>query len=134
MIVCWGLTLIGGLGLHVLEHFNGRKLEAYCRYRRNPDRFGEILDKSDQVAVAAQYLLLFSLVLGSLAAGAWFFTTGDVEQVDGRLWADVSNFTILGWIISWLVLLTLAGLWLPRIAVRYNSSFFLYHSWHSGRD
>jgi putative hemolysin len=129
MIVCWVLTLIGGTGLHVLEHFNGRKLEAYCRLRRNPGRFGEILDQSDQVAVAAQYLLLFSLVLGSLAAGAWFFTTGEVVQVDGRLWADVSNFTILGWIISWLVLLTLAGLWLPRIAVRYSSSFFLYHSW-----
>ncbi len=129
MVVCWGLTLIGGIGVHVLEHFNGRKLEAYCRLRRNPERFGEILDEYDEVAIAAQYLLLFGLVLGSLAAGAWFFTSGDVVQVDGRLWTNVSNFTILGWIVSWLVLLTLAGLWLPRIAVRYSSSFFLYHSW-----
>ncbi len=129
MIVCWVLTLIGGIGVHVLEHFNGRKLEAYCRLRRKPQRFGEILDDYEQVAVASQYLLLFGLVLGSLAAGAWFFTSGDVVHRDGRLWTDVSNFTILGWIVSWLVLLTLAGLWLPRIAVRYSSSFFLYHSW-----
>ncbi len=48
---------------------------------------------------------------------------------DGRLWTEVSNLKIFGWIVSWLVLLTLAGLWLPRIAVRYSSSFFLYHSW-----
>ncbi len=129
MIVCWGLTLIGGIGVHVLENFNGRKLEAYCRLRRKADRFGEILDEYEQVAIAAQYLLLFGLVLGSLAAGAWFFTSGDVTVQDGRLWTDVSNFTIFGWIVSWLVLLTLAGLWLPRLAVRYSSSFFLFHSW-----
>lgn len=129
MIVCWVLTLIGGTGVHVLEHFNGRKLEAYCRLRRKPQRFGEILDEYEQVAIAAQYLLLFGLVLGSLAAGAWFYTSGEVVHLDGRLWWDVSNFIILGWIVSWLVLVTLAGLWLPRIAVRYSSSFFLYHSW-----
>ncbi len=129
MILCWFLTLIGGTGVHVLENFNGRKLEAYCRLRRQPGRFGEILDEYEQIAIAAQYLLLFGLVLGSLAAGAWFFTSGDVVYRDGRLWTDVSNFTIFGWVVSWLVLLTLAGLWLPRIAVRYSSSFFLFHSW-----
>ena len=129
MFACWLLTLIGGTGLHVLESFNGRKLEAYCRLRRKPQRFGEILDEYEQVTVAAQYLLLFGLVLGSLAAGAWFFTTGEVVQRDGRLWTNVSNLTIVNWIISWLVLLTLAGLWLPRLAVRYNSTLFLYHSW-----
>ncbi|MEO8268613.1 MAG: hemolysin family protein [Aureliella sp.] len=129
MIVCWVLTLIGGLGVHVLEHFNGRKLEAYCRMRRQPQRFGEILDEYEEVSVAAQYLLLFGLVLGSLAAGAWFFTSGEVVHRNGRLWTEVSNLKFFGWIVSWLVLLTLAGLWLPRLAVRYSSSFFLYHSW-----
>lgn len=129
MFVCWFLTLIGGLGLHVLDNFNGRKLEAYCRLRRNPERFGLILDLHDQSLVAAQYLLLFGLVLGSLAAGAWFYTTGDVELRDGRLWSDVHTITIVGWVLSWLILLTLAGLWLPRIVVRHSSSFFLFHSW-----
>jgi CBS domain containing-hemolysin-like protein len=129
MFVCWALTLIGGLGVHVLEHFNGRKLEAYCRLRRRPERFGEILDEYELAAVAAQYLSLFGLVVGSLAAGAWFHTNGDVQLRDGRLWSEVGNFRLLGWVVSWLVLLTLAGLWLPRIVVRYSSSLFLYHSW-----
>ncbi|MCA9134668.1 MAG: HlyC/CorC family transporter, partial [Planctomycetales bacterium] len=94
-----------------------------------PQRFGEILDEVDRAAIAAQYLLLFGLVIGSLAAGAWFFTSGDVEHRDGKLWSEVSRWTMIGWITSWLVLLTLAGLWLPRIVVRYSSSFFLFHSW-----
>jgi CBS domain containing-hemolysin-like protein len=129
MIGCWAVTLIGGLGVHVLEHFNGRKLEAYCRLHRKPQRFGEILDEYEQVAVASQYLLLFGLVIGSLAAGAWFFTSGEVEVEAGKLTSHVDYFTVAGWVTSWLVLLTLAGLWLPRIVVRYSSSFFLFHSW-----
>jgi putative hemolysin len=129
MCVCWALTLLGGLGVHVLETFNGRKLEAYCRVKRKPGRFGEILDSQEQASVSAQYLLLFGLVVGSLAAGAWFYNSGDVQHQSGRLTADVSPLTILGWVVSWLVLVTLAGLWLPRIVVRYSSSMFLYHSW-----
>ncbi|QDV25034.1 Hemolysin C [Aureliella helgolandensis] len=129
MCICWALTLLGGLGLHVLENFNGRKLEAYSRLRRQPERFGHILDNLDQASTTAQYLLLFGLVIGSLAAGAWFYTTGEVTHFDGRLSADVSPATLLMWVISWLVLLTLAGLWLPRIVVRYSSSLFLYHTW-----
>ena len=129
MCVCWGLTLLGGLGVHVLENFNGRKLEAYCRMKRRPERFGEILDSQEQASVASQYLLLFGLVLGSLAAGAWFFNSGDVQEHSGKLFSDVGAVQILAWVTSWLVLITLAGLWLPRIVVRYSSSFFLYHSW-----
>ncbi len=129
MCVCWALTLVGGLGVHVLENFNGRRLEAYCRLRRQPARFGEILDRQEEASSAAQYLLLFSLVNGSLAAGAWFFTSGEVQIIEGRLQSDVSQLTILGWVTAWLIVLTLAGVWLPRIFVRQSSSLFLFHSW-----
>lgn len=129
MCVCWALTLLGGLGVHILETFNGRRLEAYCRMKRKPERFGEILDAQDQASVSAQYLLLFGLVVGSLAAGAWFYNSGDVQHEAGRLTADIPPLKIFGWVVSWLVLLMLAGLWLPRIVVRYSSSMFLFHAW-----
>lgn len=129
MLVCWGVALLGGLGVHMLANFNGKRLEAYCRLRRRKDRFGEILDQHEQAAVAAQYLLLFSLVLGSLAAGAWFTTNGNFELQNGRLLGDVGGGTILLWVTGWLLLLTLAGLWLPRIVVHYASSLLLYHTW-----
>ena len=129
MLTCWGMTLIGGLGSHVMQNFNGKRLEAYCRLRRRPDRYGDILDGHEQAAVAAQYFMVFAVVLGSLAAGAWFYTNGEVEVVEGHISSAVAPNVILAWIISWLLLLTLAGLWLPRIVVHYSSSLFLFHSW-----
>jgi len=129
MCFCWVLTLVGGLGMHVLENFNGRKLEAYCRFKRLPERFGEILDRQEQAIVAAQYVSLFGLVIGSLAAGAWFSTNGDVQQQNGVLFAVAGPLKILAWVTSWLFLLTLAGLWLPRVVVHRSSSLFLFHSW-----
>ncbi|GAB5406302.1 MAG: hemolysin family protein [Aureliella sp.] len=129
MVVCWVLTLVGGLGVHVLGNFDGRKLEAYCRLRRRPNLFGEVLDNYDSAAVSAQYLLHFGLVLGSLAAGAWFYNFGNVEIRAGKLTSAVDSLTIAGWVVGWLFLLTLAGLWIPRILVRDSSSLFIYHSW-----
>lgn len=129
MCVCWVLTLVGGLGLHVLENFNGRKLEAYCRLKRLPQRFGEILDRQAQAIVGAQYVSLVGMVVGSLAAGAWFFSRSNVQHQNGFLFANLVPIQVLGWVTSWLVLLTLAGLWLPRIVVRYSSSLFLFHTW-----
>lgn len=129
MAACWGLTLLGGLGVHVLSHFNGKRLEAYCRLRRKPWRYGEILDQHEQAAVAAQYLLLFGLVLGSLAAGGWFATRGDFDLMNGVLSGDADVATLLLWVTSWLLGLVLAGLWLPRIVAHYSSSLLLYHSW-----
>ncbi len=129
MVVCWVLTLVGGLGVHVLGNFDGRKLEAYCRLRRRPNLFGEVLDNYDSAAVSAQYLLHFGLVLGSLAAGAWFYNFGNVEIRAGKLTSAVDSLTIAGWVVGWLFLLTLAGLWIPRVLVRDSSSLFIYHSW-----
>lgn len=129
MVVCWVLTLVGGLGVHVLGNFDGRKLEAYCRLKRRPNLFGEVLDSYDSAAVSAQYLLHFGLVLGSLAAGAWFYNFGNVEIRAGKLTSAVDSLTICGWVVGWLFLLTLAGLWIPRVLVRDSSSLFIYHSW-----
>lgn len=129
MIGSWCLALIGGLGAHVLTHFNGRRLEAYCRLKRNILRFGQILDHHEQAAVAAQYLLVLAIVIGSIAAGTWFTVLGEIQAVEGRLVAGTHTGRVLAWTIGWLFLLILGGLWLPRIVVYYSSSLFLYHSW-----
>lgn len=129
MLGCWSMTLWGGLGVHAFENFDGRKLEAYCRLKRNYARYGNILDGRNDAVAAAKYLLLCGLVLGSLAAGAWFGSSGFFSISGGRVEFQRSGWSILGWITSWVLLLMLAGLWLPQIAVRYSSSFFVFHSW-----
>lgn len=128
MIAGWSLTLWGGLGIHAIENFDGRKLESYCRLKRNIDRYGDVLDRREEVVAAARYLLLFSLVMGSLAAGAWYTS----ERNAGALLAANLGYTF-GWVASWVVLLMLAGLWLPQIVVRYSSAFFVFHSWPAWR-
>lgn len=129
MVTGWAVTLIGGLGMHVLTHFNGRRLEAYCRMRRNRERFGEILDHQEDVVNAAQFLLLLGLVVGSLAAGGWFTAQGGFELTAGRITGRVGGWTVLLSCIGWVALLTLSGIWLPRVVVHYSSSLFLFHSW-----
>ncbi len=129
MAVGWILTLIGGMGIHVLDNFNGRRLEAYCRMRRNLDRFGRILDGYEDAAIASQYLLLCGLVVSSLAAGGWFTLNAyTADAVDLRV-SNVDHWRLLSLFGGWLVLLILAGLWLPRVVVFYSSSLFLYYTW-----
>jgi putative hemolysin len=132
MISGWSLTLWGGLGSHALENFDGRKLEAYCRFKRNYPRFGDILDRREQVVAAARYLLLCGLVLGSMAAGAWY-TTPNLATAGANELTTQNLGTTFGWLVSWILLLMLAGLWLPQIVVRYSSSFFVFHSWPAWR-
>ncbi|GIW98066.1 MAG: hemolysin activation protein [Pirellulaceae bacterium] len=130
MIAGWACTLLGGLGVHVLDNFNGRRLEAYCRLRRKPERFGEILDNYEDAAIAAQYVLLCGLVIGSVAAGGWFLHGLIANQGQAAAPATFpAAWPLTGWFVSWLFLLILAGLWLPRLIVFYSSSQFLYYTW-----
>ncbi len=130
-LMCFGcaIALVGGLGLHVIENYNGRRLEAYCRLKRKPQLFGEVLDQQNAAFVASIYLLLFGLVMGSLAAGAWFFLRSSVLTIDGRLEVHQRWTILLSWVVSWLMANILAGLWLPRLIVRENTSLFLFHTW-----
>lgn len=127
MCICWPITLLGGLGVHVLEHFNGKRLEAYCRLRRKPQVFGQILDGHEEARNASQYLLVFGLVVGSLAAAGWFGRYGvSNRELDIATEGTSAWFT---WGAIWLFMLTLSALWLPRMVARYSSSLFLFHTW-----
>ena len=42
------LGAIGGLGAELLDSFAGKRLEALCRLKRNPDRFNDIVDGIDE--------------------------------------------------------------------------------------
>jgi putative hemolysin len=129
MILGCLLALVGGLGIHVIENYNGRRLEAYCRLKRKPHIFGEILDGQEQAFTASIYAMLLGLVLGSLAAGGWFSAKAGVTWHLDQLQAQVSWMSITGWVLGWLMINVLACLWLPRVVVREGSSLFLFHTW-----
>lgn len=129
--MCLGcaVALLGGLGLHIIENYNGRRLEAYCRLKRKPQLFGEVLDWQDAAFAGSLYVVLLGLVAGSLAAGAWLTHRAagqlDETQIQWRLhWTHLAS-----WICSWLAVNMLFALWLPRLIVRENTSMFLYYTW-----
>ncbi|MBX3421196.1 MAG: HlyC/CorC family transporter [Pirellulaceae bacterium] len=123
------LTLIGGLGVHLIENYNGRRLEAYCRLRRKPQRFGEVLDKQEAAFAAATYLLVTGLVVGSLAAGVWFAHQGRVEFAELAVLSQRGIVSHAVGAVGWWLANMLVGLWLPRMIVRQRTSPFLYHTW-----
>ena len=71
LVVGFGLTLFTSIGAKVLRHFSHRRLEELCRARRRPERFGEILDLHDEVAMAAEKLQTVCLVLVSSGVTLW---------------------------------------------------------------
>lgn len=123
------LALVGGLGMHVIENYNGRRLEAYCRLKRNSHVFGEILDGQETAFTASNYALLCGLVIGSLAAGGWFSVKAGLVEQAAVIQSQVAWPTLVSWAVSWLMINVLASLWLPRVIVREGSSLFLYHTW-----
>ena len=65
------LSAIGGLGSHLMLHFRGRTLEAYCRLKGNRERFGRILDEQDDAQTACNYLFILGSSIALISAGTW---------------------------------------------------------------
>ena len=123
------IALVGGLGLHVIENYNGRRLEAYCRLKRKSQLFGEVLDQQNAAFTGTIYFLLFGLVVGSLAAGARLTLPSVVRIDSSELQVSWGWVLLLSWVFIWLMANILCALWLPRLIVRENTSLFLYYSW-----
>ena len=65
------LAAIGGFGSHLLLHFRGRTLEAYCRLKGKRERFGKILDEQDDAQTACNYLFILGSSIALISAGTW---------------------------------------------------------------
>lgn len=123
------IAMLGGLGIHIIENYNGRRLEAYGRLKRKPQLFGEVLDQQNAAFTGSIYVLLFGLVTGSLAAGAWLTLRSAVQMEGQALQTSMGWVLLLSWVFLWLMANVLFALWLPRLIVRENTSLFLFHSW-----
>ena len=120
-------SAIGGFGSHLLLHFRGRTLEAYCRLKGDRECFGKILDEQDDAQTACNYLFILGSSLALIATGAWMsirFHWGVSEPQN-----PVSVYRLIS--ISILAAAALACLysWVPKIIVRNSASVLLYHTW-----
>ncbi len=121
------LSAVGGFGSHLLLHFRGRTLEAYCRLKGNRERFGKILDEQDDAQTACNYLFILGSSVALIATGAWISIRLQWGMTDAQ--HPVSVYQLMS--ISIMAAAALACLysWIPKIIVRNSASVLLYHTW-----
>jgi len=118
-LVGFVLSSVGGLGTELLDRFAGRALEAYCRLKRNRDRFGAVLDHQDAAIGGSEYLKMIGTVLFLISGTAAIFV-GDALPSSQRLGA---------WGIGAGGMMMMTHIWLPAAVTRFASTPVLYHSW-----
>ena len=125
------LAAIGGFGSHLLLHFRGRTLEAYCRLKGNRERFGKILDEQDDAQTACKYLFILGSSIAMISAGAWLSIRLEWGQSQSQSQSQnpipISQLLSIS-VIAAAVLACLYS-WIPKIVVRNSASVLLYHTW-----
>lgn len=115
----FALSSVGGLGGELLDRFAGRSLEAYCRLRKNRDRFGAVLDHQQAAIRGSEYLRMIGTVVFLIAGTGAIFL-----ERSGPLLGELALFGFLAG-----GLLMMAHVWLPAAVTRFASTQVLYHSW-----
>lgn len=145
MVSCVGFVLssVGGLGVELLDRFAGRSLEAYCRLKKNRERFGALLDHQDAAIQGSDYLRLIGtvvfLVAGTVAvlARGGEFPEGLANEPAFASEAAIASeaefaspsLQLFTWIIAACGLLLLTHVWIPSAVTRFASTPVLYHTW-----
>ncbi len=118
-LIGFALSSVGGLGGELLDSFAGRQLEAYCRLKKNRDRFGAVLDNQDAAIRGSEYLRMIGTVLFLIAGTAAIF----VDEMNPR------PLRLIYWALSAGVLMMMVHVWLPAAVTRFASTQVLYHTW-----
>jgi CBS domain containing-hemolysin-like protein len=125
-LVWWGLSLvgfalssIGGLGGELLDRFAGRPFEAYCRLKRNRERFGAVLDHQEAAIRGSEYLRMIGTVL--------FLITGTtaIDAMNGY----TNPWQLMIWGVCAVGMMMMVHVWLPAAVTRFASKRVLYHTW-----
>ncbi|MDA8744650.1 hemolysin family protein [Rubripirellula amarantea] len=113
------ISSIGGLGRELLDSFAGKALEAYCRLKKNRDRFGAVLDHQDAAIDGSGYLRMIGTVIFLIAGTGTIF----VDE------PSPSPIRLLGWGVCAVGMMMMVHVWLPVAVTRFASTPVLYHTW-----
>jgi len=120
------LSSIGGLGVELLDNFAGRSLEAYCRLKKNRDRFGAILDHQESAIHGSGYLRMIGTVVFLIAGTTALLLRSSTVETSGTS-LDLSALATWGVAAGGLMMFT--HLWLPAAVTRFTSTPLLYRTW-----
>ena len=112
---------IGGLGAELLDRFAGRPFEAYCRLKRNRERFGVVLDHQDAAIRGSEYLRMMGTVL--------FLISGTVAITINQVETPLNGWSLVAWGVWAVVMMMMVHVWLPAAVTSFASRSVLYHTW-----
>ena len=126
--IWWTLSLIGfffssigGLGGELLDRFAGRSFEAYCRFKKNRERFGVVLDNQDAAIRGSEYLRMMGTVL--------FLISGTVAITINQSEPPLNDWSLVAWGVWAVAMMMMVHIWLPAAVTRFASRRVLYHTW-----
>ncbi len=113
------LTGVAATGVRILLNFSHRQLELYCRLRRRRERFGQILDLHEEVALAVEKCEVVGL--GLLISGTTLLISP---------WWGVMRYSqqFSAVVLCLLVLFSLTS-WLPSAIARQWAAPLLLRTW-----
>jgi putative hemolysin len=135
LLIGFGLLIaaIGGFGNHLLTHFRGRTLEAYCRLKGTPSRFWMILDEQKDSQTACNYLFIMGISLALMAAGVLLalqfpsYETTSASAITLSITLSVAQLVSFS-VIAATIVVSLYS-WIPKIVVRNGAAVLLCHTW-----
>ena len=126
--LCWlaiaGLliTAVAATGTKVLYEFSRHELEEYCRKRRRRDRFREILDRYERVALGVEALQIAGTTLLIATGTVWLASLGAGGSRPACMAAA-------GGLVIGTMILLVVTVWIPLAIVRLWSAPFLFNTW-----
>ncbi|MEL6109992.1 MAG: hemolysin family protein [Planctomycetota bacterium] len=118
------LSSVGGLGAELLDSFTGRALEAFCRVKRNRERFASVFDHQDAAIRGSEYLRMIGTGMFLISGTAAFFVSRLSE--DGA--ASIGSM-VFSWAVLAIVAMMAVHAWLPEVVTRVASAPVLYYTW-----
>ena len=128
-LVGFVLSSIGGLGGELLDRFAGRSLEAYCRLKKNRERFGAVIDHHDTAIRGSEYLRMIGTVLFLIFGTIAIVSPGSGVFDKPLAFNSPQMIGLLAWAACAGFLMMMAHVWLPTAVTRFASTKMLYHTW-----
>ena len=119
-----GLCIAGlaATGAVILRDFSGHELEEYCQRQKRNDRFDDILNRHENIALSADTLQIVGTTFFLVGAGAWFFAQSNSTEHPEAL-------RVLSAILIGTFTLVATNIWFPWTIAQLWATPLLFHTW-----
>lgn len=123
-----GLT-VSGFGLHILDNFSGRRLDAFARVMQRRDRYRQILMMQEAAFTGCRYLYLLSISSFLIGATLLVVNRIDPQSPEAYRVGGFGPLMLVYSIAAATIVILLLSIWLPRLIERLHAARVVFHTW-----